>query len=449
MENIPQKVFTEKDAAKLDTEHVVIPDGYTDIGPPFHGCCDFKSLVIPHSMKNINTSFLEHYYKLEQITVDASNPYYCDIDGVLFSKDRSVLIYYPPERKGSEYVIPSGVKKIESGAFNDCNNLINIILPDGLEDIGDDVFWSCSKLEKLNIPASVTNIGELAFFNLSSLRSIHVDPACLHYKDVDGVLFTKDQTALIKYPIRKQHADYTVAETVTRIASCAFMGCGHLENIKIPESVSFIDRGAFEDCYNLKGIVLPKNLTELNQWLFNKCVKLKEVTIPEGVTKIGAISEKHHPEGGAFRSCESLETVEIPQSVTEIKSASFIYCYSLKSIRLPAGLKEIEYETFCGCLELAEVFIPEGVTRIDERAFSDCYRLKNINIPDSVTHIGKEAFDRCGLPQGVDYCPRYYGRNRMCENCSYKANCGITIICGENSAALEYAKENGIKFKIR
>ena len=92
-------------------------------------------------------------YDLENIFVDANNPLFCDINGVLFNKQQTVLICYPRRRKEAKYVIHEGVLEIGTDAF-DCaaptygedDGLIHVVLPDSLKIINENAFWMCSGL---------------------------------------------------------------------------------------------------------------------------------------------------------------------------------------------------------------------------------------------------------------------------------------------------------------
>ena len=148
---------------------------------------------------------------LTAFEVDENNPYYCDVDGVLYSKDMKTLIFYPPAKdlteakdndgksiKVSQYTIldgveiicskafykcnaltkidiPVSVKKIEEKAFFRCERVEVIKLPDVLEFIGKDAFSYCYGLKEINIPASVNEIGEYAFYNCTNAKTVNVD----------------------------------------------------------------------------------------------------------------------------------------------------------------------------------------------------------------------------------------------------------------------------------
>ncbi|MDD5793040.1 MAG: hypothetical protein PUD22_10690 [Erysipelotrichaceae bacterium] len=67
---------------------------------------------------------------------------------------------------------------------------------------------------------TVTSIGFQAFCDCTSLTSINVDNENQYYCSVDGVLFSKDKTVLIKYPAGSTLKTYSIPNSVTFIEDC-------------------------------------------------------------------------------------------------------------------------------------------------------------------------------------------------------------------------------------
>jgi hypothetical protein len=108
---------------------------------------------------------------LTSIDVDSSNPAYTSVDGVLFDKNRRIIIAYPAGKKGA-YAMPALVTSIGNYAFGGCENLTSIAIPPFVRSIGDFAFAECSSLTNISIPFSVAAIGDEAFYDCDSLTSV-------------------------------------------------------------------------------------------------------------------------------------------------------------------------------------------------------------------------------------------------------------------------------------
>ena len=67
------------------------------------------------------------------IYVSSSNSDYCSVGGVLFTKDKSVLVCYPQLRPGVKYLLPTSVKIIEAYAFDGVKDLTGILFEGSME----------------------------------------------------------------------------------------------------------------------------------------------------------------------------------------------------------------------------------------------------------------------------------------------------------------------------
>ena len=118
---------------------VTIPDKITDLPVTSIGIAAFRSdtlanLTIPNSVTSIGRCAFVYCHRLTAITVDALNPRYSSVDGVLFNKRRNWLIQYPGGRAGS-YTVPSSVASIGDEAFLFCADLSNVMIPKSVTKI--------------------------------------------------------------------------------------------------------------------------------------------------------------------------------------------------------------------------------------------------------------------------------------------------------------------------
>ncbi len=145
--------------------------------------------------------------------------------------------------------IGNNVTIIGDSAFDNCVSLTNVTIPDSVTTIGDWTFYSCTSLTSVTIPNSVTTIGDGVFCSCVSLTSITVNSNNEYYSsDEYGVLFNKDKTILIQYPVGNSRTSYTIPNSVTIIGNYAFSGCYSLTNVTIQDSVTIIGDSAFDGC---------------------------------------------------------------------------------------------------------------------------------------------------------------------------------------------------------
>jgi hypothetical protein len=157
--------------------NIVIPDGVESIHPfAFQGAQKIKTLYFPESLTEINdevVSQMMSLVSLEAINVSENNPVFTSIDGILFSKDGTQLIYYPQNKPGINYIVPDGVLYLYDSSFRGSNNLITVNLPEGLLEIGNYAF-SVSSISEIAIPDSVLKIGRSAFSCCPNLTTIGI-----------------------------------------------------------------------------------------------------------------------------------------------------------------------------------------------------------------------------------------------------------------------------------
>ena len=169
------------------------------------------------------------------------------------------------------------ITEIPPAAFISCDTLENINIPSSVTSIGSQAFDRCSSLVSITIPSSVTSISDYAFDRCSSLTEINVDGNNTNFSDIDGVLFNKAQTEILKYPAGKTVTTYNIPESVTSIGYYAFQNCSSLTSITIPSRVTYIRSYAFQDCSSLTTITIPSSVTIIEVNAFSGCTNLKTV----------------------------------------------------------------------------------------------------------------------------------------------------------------------------
>ena len=314
---------------------VTIPNSVTTIGlRAFDGCRSLTSVTIPNSVTTIRECAFDSCYSLTSVKIGNS------------------------------------VTTIGVCAFRYCNSLTSVTIPNSVTTIGGGAFDGCRSLTSVTIPNSVTTIGEGgAFDGCRSLTSIDVASGNLNYSSKDGVLFDKNKSTLIQYPIGNKRTEYTIPNSVTTIGSYAFDDCSNLTSVTIPNSVTTIGKYAFSSCSGLTSVTIGNSVTTIGEHAFSGCSGLTSVTIPNSVTTIGEY---------AFEFCSGLTSVTIPNSVTTIGESAFSGCRSLTSVTIPNSVTTIGKYAFIYCRSLTSVTIPNSVTTIGDYAFYSCSSLKDV-----------------------------------------------------------------------
>jgi len=227
---------------------------------------EFISYVDPNPFYNA--------VEIRKFFVEKDNPNYTATSGVLFSKDMSELIRYPPGNKEKEYHIPDTVKKIgphafqncrslifvtipesvvsiEESAFDDCKSLCEVNIPKGTLKMGDWCFHGCDSLESLSIPDRTEFIGKYAIGSCESLKEINVGSRNMSYCSVDGNLYSKDLRKILQYAIGKESKSLVLPDTVKEIEFRAFSDAYKLVDIDC-KNVTIVGEKAFYFALNLE-----------------------------------------------------------------------------------------------------------------------------------------------------------------------------------------------------
>ncbi len=312
---------------------VTIPKSVTSIGSSaFSGCNSLTSVAIPNSVTSIGSSAFSGCSNLTSITLpfvgkskDAAGyeSHFGYIYGYTKSYSHSSSYHY---KDGSEYFtynIPSSLKNVTLSkgitiigeyAFSNCGSLTSISLPDSVTSIDLCAFEGCGSLRNIHIPDSITSIGYDVFNGCNSLL----------YNEYDNAYYLGN--SINPYIILMKAKDVSITSCTiyknTRIISYrAFLECGNLNSITIPDGITYIGMRAFEYCTSLTSVEIPGSVAIIDESAFDCCFSLENVTICNGVKIIKL---------WAFIAT-SLTHITIPDSVTIIDSA-FPSCDKLASV---------------------------------------------------------------------------------------------------------------------
>jgi len=421
------------------------------------------SVYIPDNVISVAYPVFDPWCALEEFIVSPNNKYFTSVDGILFSKDKTALIKYPSRKHGYavwfDYVVPDGVISICDYAFADCWTLRSIVFPESLESIGDYAFVSCLNLKSFFFPRNVNHIGYMAF-SANNSSAISVSPDNSSFSSLDGVLFDKSITTLLRYPpAEESRTHYIIPDSVTKIETDAFSGAENLISVDMPDSLVDIGDSAFSSCYVLTNVVVGNNVTKIGAEAFSDCNRLTSIVIGERVRSIGDDAFIKRVTGpsdltiystnDAYAHTYALNKAIRWKSLSEWPPAAKTIVFStsekdgtLTQVEVSAQLAAndatrgstffaefnknvlaIGDSAFSMCTGLAGVVIPDSVTAICDEAFRCCMSLKTVIVGNNVSSIGGLAFYKCKnltavfIPKAVKSIDNiaFYGCTRLSE----------------------------------
>lgn len=259
----------------------------------------------------------------------------------------------------------------------------------------------------VTIRSNTSAISIYAFDKVKTTR-FQVDSGNAYYKAIDGVLYNKAGTLLVKCPTERS-GSFTIPSTVTKISAYAFDGCKKLTKITMSSNVKSLGYGSFYKCSALESVTLSSNLISLPYGTFKGCSSLKTVKLPKDLVSIGeeafsdcsSLSSISLPKelesigNEAFSGCEELTQLKLPTSITSLGNYVFANCSSLKTVTYTNELDYIPAGAFYACEKLTTVTNLQRVERIGSDAFSECWKLSSITFPSCLISIGSDAFEFC------------------------------------------------------
>ena len=325
------------------------------------------------------------------------------------------------------------VTRIADSAFDSDAALEEIDLPEGLLAIGSYAFRG-SGLNGIALPATVTSIGRYAFSGCRWLLGCEWPAA------------------------------------TTEMQEGMFSGDAALQALELPEGLRKIDARALEQCEMLKKLALPYSVTSVGSEAFRDMKGLRTLMIGSGLTSLGS---------DALDGCAALSAIEVSQNNENYVSVDGVLYYADQAglVKYPAGkagesyaVNEnamlIEAHAFAGAA-LEEIVLPDGIAQIGEGAFAnsgltgidlsglsalaqlpegafeDCRALEAVNLPDGLTGIGGGAFDGCGALAELDV------PDAVTAIGGDAFSAYSELICGADTAALDYALAYGLAYRLR
>lgn len=207
---------------------VVVPDEYE--GVPVTEIADFglfnaetvEVIKIGKNVEKIGEWSMTNNQHLKAFEVDEENPYFCDVDGILFTKDMKTIVYYPPARN-IKFDKLSG----------EAQNKTTYDIPEGVETIRSKAFYKCYYVEDITVPSTVKRIEEKAFHRTAALNKIDL-PEGLEYigKDAFAYCFSENYKSDSR-PELPEDTQIVIPSTVKEIGEYAFFNCEKVTKVTV------------------------------------------------------------------------------------------------------------------------------------------------------------------------------------------------------------------------
>ncbi|MDO5078759.1 MAG: leucine-rich repeat domain-containing protein, partial [Streptococcus minor] len=207
-----------------------------------------QKLFIPKGVSSIGSEVLAGNQQLREVVVDPLNEFYTSEDGVLYTKNKSILLTYPAQKRSVAYDLPTEVKVVASYAFENVQgleklklneglttlndfalknieNLKEIVLPESLEEIGRLAIYIMPELEYIKIPSNVATFGKDPLYNLPSLKTIELSANSINFEgtiiggqlDALGKIILKGtDVPIVKKVVASEHVQYEVEDSNTK-----------------------------------------------------------------------------------------------------------------------------------------------------------------------------------------------------------------------------------------
>lgn len=364
---------------------IYLPEGLQSIShSAFWLCYKLDSISLPESIQTIGSSAFEQCRRIKSFYVHPENNVFSsDEKGVLYNKDKTVLINYPAGSLATSFIVPKSVTTFETAAFANSTNLGSVILNENIVDYGVRTFQN-SGIKSIDLPDGLAEISEQMFDNCSNLSNI------------------------------------TIPNSITVVGNSAFRSCTSLKTINLPDGVTKIGAESFRFS-SIETISLPQNLEVIEKLLFHYCSELKSVEIPVSVTTIeGAFTygnDKltdiyYHGTEEQWNSIEIDETNVCLDSTTIHynfgkesgpcgESATYSYDADSKTLTISGegdmfSLADAsEYDWYCYKDDVEFISINSKVTSVGANAFANFSALKEVVMSNTVTYMGENAFFNC------------------------------------------------------
>ena len=373
-------MFTEEEFPGETT--YVIPEGtaYAKIRSD-----EVLRLELPSTLKRVSLDAPN----LQEIVVSNANPDMLSENGVLYAKDHSRLLAYPPGRKDTTYtvhpdtewvndlssksletiILPNRASFIESNGFQ-CPNLVEVVYPRTYAVEYDNAslvtHWG---VDENDWDTAFWTYGKTSLWGTSQkgLR-ISAEEGSETFAVIDGLLYSKDGKTLLRVP-PSIRSTLVLPEGTERIAPLAMKGCADIETLILPATLEALSAENFFGLAGLKAFSVPEE---------NPCFQTLDGVL---FSKDGATLLVRPPLHG--------KTYTLPNGTKHIAPLAFLSNEMLEEVRMPMGVETIGERAFQSNRALVSINLSPSITEIGDYAFENCYKIEKLVLPKGMEQVGR------------------------------------------------------------
>ena len=361
---------------------VEIPDSVEHLGTAFSGCIALEEIYIGSGVQALDYHHFKGCEQLKKINISPKNKRYASVDGIVYSKDMTVLELVPEGFEGTLEVLP-GTLEIRREAGRDLQELTAVIIPDSVTLIGAYAFTRCDNIETVVLGSGVEKLDAGVFDYCKKLKNL------------------------------------TLNDGLKEIGGSAFSSCWSLESVRVPASVTLIRSHAFRDCKGLKRIEFLGDKPKFMGGVFMQT--RTEAYHPEGNTTWddGRLDYEGHliwPQDPSYAKCsgtcgELLQWELNPDTgVLTISGKGQMGTFSDNFVPIKDQIKEVVIQE--GVLTMGQMFdlvhvkkitLPASVRQIVDKAFYRWTALEHVEILGNGVALGTNIFFECPAVQTVRF----------------------------------------------
>lgn len=430
----------------VNLQKVSMPSSVRTIGSSaFSGCESLSSINFEDKVNSIGSGIFAGCTSLSDVSISSDNLYFTCIDGVIYSKDGSILYMYLPGRCKSTFDMPLSVNEIGEYSFWGSDKLTSVVVSNGVASIPEYAFSNCKALNNVKLPQSVTSIERFAFSDCDNLQFVDIpdsvgsiDPKSFVKSDGTIVRFVSGSGNVIKEVTPKEaiastggdvskmedetdkntvdnttdsSIDSNEADTSNEINSdnqqiankdsgynASYSGNpkwkNNIENRDFSENKKKNELGS--------GVIVGGNvMLMMNPDMPVIGFDIDEAETEDSVEESGlessrsttTVNDVHNIINGKYVAYNGNDAdITLPAEVNSIGSRAFYENSIIGNVNLPENVDNIGQFAFARS-SLSSVNIPDGVKKIDYAAFYHCVNLSDVSIPQSVETIELGAFE--------------------------------------------------------